>query len=134
MLGGLALFSAAPAVAANPRRQNGPRLNASGEVDEDLADELVLYIDNDQRFSPESPSGRGKAIRDNLLKKFRKGTYDTSRAVDAWMYLVDDAAKAYAKEFQMGSWLHAFTTGTRRLAAFDIEQRVHKSMRLGEYD
>ena len=57
--------------------------------------ELKLYIDNDgqlyrQRYTP---------IEKNLTKKMEKGKYDSKLAVKLFMYLVDDGAKKYVKDF-----------------------------------
>ena len=57
--------------------------------------ELKLYIDNDgqlyrQRYTP---------IEKNLTKKMQKGNYDSKLAVKLFMYLVDDGAKKYVKDF-----------------------------------
>ena len=57
--------------------------------------ELKLYIDNDgdlyrQRLVP---------IVKNIQRKMKSGKYDHSKAPKLWMYLVDDGAKKYSKEF-----------------------------------
>ena len=61
----------------------------------DEARELKLYIDNDgdlyrQRLVP---------IVKNIQRKMKSGKYDHSKAPKLWMYLVDDGAKKYSKEF-----------------------------------
>ena len=61
----------------------------------DEANELKLYIDNDgdlyrQRLVP---------IVKNIQRKMKSGKYDHSKAPKLWMYLVDDGAKKYSKEF-----------------------------------
>ncbi len=61
----------------------------------DEAMELKLYIDNDgdlyrQRLVP---------IVKNIQRKMKSGKYDHSKAPKLWMYLVDDGAKKYSKEF-----------------------------------
>ncbi len=61
----------------------------------DEANELKLYIENDanlykQRLIP---------IVKNIQRKMKSGKYDHSKAPKLWMYLVDDGAKKYSKEF-----------------------------------
>lgn len=103
------------------------------EVDEDAARELQLYLDNDARFSPDSSTGKGHAVRVNLKKKFAKGTYDRERAIDGWMYVVDDAAKAYAKEFGGGTWHQIFNAPTRRRVATELEAYGRQAFESGEW-
>ena len=57
--------------------------------------ELKMYIENDgqlyrQRYTP---------IEKNLTKKMQKGNYDSKLAIKAFMYLVNDGAKKYVKDF-----------------------------------
>ena len=64
-------------------------------VDERMVDELKLFIDNDgqlykQRLIP---------IVKNIQKKMKSGKYDHKKAPKLWMYLEDDGAKKYQKEF-----------------------------------
>ena len=64
-------------------------------VDKDMVIELKLYIENDgqlykQRIIP---------IVKNIQRKMKSGKYDHKKAPKLWMYLVDDGAKKYQKEF-----------------------------------
>lgn len=57
--------------------------------------ELKLYIENDsdlyrQKIVP---------IVKNIQRKMKSGKYDHSKAPKLWMYLVDEGAKKYSKEF-----------------------------------
>jgi hypothetical protein len=66
-----------------------------GTSDPSAAQELELFIDNDgdlyrQQIQP---------IYKNLLRKMVKGKYDHELAKKLWMYLVDNGAKKYVKEF-----------------------------------
>ena len=68
-------------------------LLAEGLSDE--ARELKLYIDNDsglykQRYIP---------ILKNLSNKKKRNKFSKSLAVKAFMYLVDDGAKRYTREY-----------------------------------
>ena len=63
--------------------------------DREAAVELKLSIENDsdlyrQQIVP---------IIKNVQKKMKKGTYDHLKAPKLWMYLVDNGAKKYVKEF-----------------------------------
>lgn len=83
------------------------------EVDEHAANELELYIDNDEPLYRQ-----WQAIVKNLWKFRKKGTYSSSRAADGFMHLVDPAAKKYAKEFDSPkNWNTIFTVPTRRAVA-----------------
>ena len=64
-------------------------------VDGNMVIELKLYIENDgqlykQRLIP---------IVKNIQRKMKSGKYDHKKAPKLWMYLVDDGAKKYSKEF-----------------------------------
>lgn len=107
-------------------RFSNPR---GGPGNEDDARELELYIDNDEgiytrRFIP---------IVKNLMKKRRKGVYDHALSVKLWMYLVDDAARAYIREFgSEGDYV--FTKPTRLLVAERYATSFEQDAAAGEYD
>jgi len=114
------------APAKNPRRE---------EADETAASELELYVDNDDRFSPHG-HGQGRAISANLWKKWKKGTYDASQAPKAWSYVVESAAKAYAKEFSssVSDWKNIFNPATRDIVARNLAKQWEDEARGGEFD
>ena len=69
------------------------RLNESS--DEHAETELKLYIQNDrdlyrQQIVP---------IIKNVQRKMKSGKYDHAQAPKLWLYLVDNGAKKYVKEF-----------------------------------
>ena len=70
--------------------------NRLGEgIDAVASRELKLYIENDrdlyrQQIVP---------IIKNVQRRMKKGTYDHAKAPKLWMYLVDNGAKKYVKEF-----------------------------------
>jgi len=101
-------------------------------VDVDAARELELYIDNDRRFSPQSPKGQGRAVALNLLRKMRRGTYDHSKAPRAWQYVVDNAARAYVREFG-GDLRTIFPATTRRYVAYEMANEFASAAERGEY-
>ena len=64
-------------------------------VDKNMVIELKLYIENDgdlykQKIIP---------IVKNIQKKMKSGKYDHKKAPKLWIYLVDEGAKKYQKEF-----------------------------------
>lgn len=85
--------------------------NVTEAVDEDMIDELVLFITNDgdiyrQRIQP---------IIKNLKRKQARGIYDPELAVKAFSYAAQDGLKKYAKEFgSLG--LQRGEIGTTRMA------------------
>lgn len=63
--------------------------------DEDAARELRLFIDNDAQLY----KSQYLPIIKNLQRKIDRGTYDPNRAPQLWMYLVNNGAKQYIKQF-----------------------------------
>lgn len=104
-------------------------LGGRGEASEDDARELELYIDNDEQIY----NSRFIPIVKNLMKKWKKGVYDHALSVKLWMYLVDDAAREYIREFgSEGSYV--FTKPTRLLAAERYATSFEQDAAAGEYD
>ena len=98
--------------------ENAPR----GTADAAAADELKLMIDSDQRFAIGSPRGMGKAIRENLQRKIKRGTYDSEKAVKAWRNLSDAAAKQIAKEQGQRPWHAHYSVPTRDMVARELSE------------
>ena len=101
-------------------------------VDSDAVNELDTYIMNNEdlyrrRFMP---------IISNIKRKLAKNVYDHEKAQKLWMYLVDDAAKQYVKEF--GSTQddvgNMFPKETRMQVARVILDRELENIKQGEYD
>lgn len=86
----------------------------AGQVDNEAAKELFIYIDqNEETFENLYMS----AIK-NLSKKKKNNTYDNSLAKGVFKNLVEIAAKAYAKDYGNASeWGSIFTTATRAIVA-----------------
>jgi hypothetical protein len=57
--------------------------------------ELSLYIDNDRDLYRKK-----QAIEKSLETKVKRGKYDPKLAPKAWMFLVEEGAKKYCKEFR----------------------------------
>jgi hypothetical protein len=77
------------------------KLDRRGILKEKLsqeARELRLFIDNDARLY----KSRFIPILKNLSKFKKKGKYNSKLAIKAFMYLLDDGAKLYAKDYASG--------------------------------
>ena len=124
----------APALARNPLEENPT------EIDRISARELVLLVNRDSRFSPRG-QGRGRSIALNLIRKMINGTYNHGKAAKAWMYVVDDAARASAGGvFGRGrpppsrGWLNrVYPKSSRESAARMLAADFYRDVRDGEY-
>jgi hypothetical protein len=102
-------------------------IDHDGETAE--ARELQLYIDNDadlyrQRYMP---------IVRNLKKKIDKGIFDPALAPKLLMYLVNDGAKKYDKEF--GDMRESmFTKEVREEVARNMAKEIEDAINTGEWD
>ena len=102
------------------------------QIDSDAVNELDTYIMNNEelyrrRFMP---------IISNIKRKLAKNVYDHEKAQTLWMYLVDDAAKEYVKEFgsQQDDVKDMFPKETRQQVAQVISDRELENIKQGEYD
>ncbi len=101
-----------------------------GSVDQVAATELFIYSDNDGDLYRQ----QGAPIRKNLSKKWKKGTYDSKKAVKLWSYLMESAAKKYHKEFGGGgTWYSMFNVPTRMAAAKEAEEMWKSEMEVGNF-
>jgi hypothetical protein len=101
-------------------------------IDSDAVNELDTYIMNNEelyrrRFMP---------IISNIKRKLAKNLYDHEKAQKLWMYLVDDAAKEYVKEFgsTQDDVATMFPKETRQQVARVISDRELENIKQGEYD
>lgn len=78
----------------------------------DASHELHLYADS----TYDIVRGSLDPIRRSLERKMNRGVYDDARAVDAFMYGADAAAKSYCGEFG-GTWHVIFPVTDRRECA-----------------
>lgn len=79
------------------------------------AAELKLYIENDKDFYRQ----QARPIMKNLANKMARGLYDPVKAIRFWMYLVDEGAKRYVKEFgaPKEKWNNVFSKQERWVTA-----------------
>lgn len=118
------------------KKTTGTKPKHREQADEHAANELVMYIENTADLSPDGPSGQGRSVLLNALRKWRKGTYDPALAVRLFEYLVESGAKRYAVEFgsSPGEWSTMFNPATRYEAAKQLEESFRSSAKNGEYD
>ena len=101
-------------------------------IDSDAVNELDTYIMNNEelyrrRFMP---------IISNIKRKLAKNVYDHEKAQALWMYLIDDAAKQYVKEFgsTQDDVSNMFPKETRLQVARNISDRVLVNIKQADYD
>ena len=101
-------------------------------VDTDAVNELDSFIMNNEdlyrrRFMP---------IISNLKRKIAKGVYDHDKAQKLWMYLVDDAARQYVKDFGSSGTdvKDMFPKETRMQVVKVMADREKENIEQGEYD
>lgn len=107
-------------------RQNPARRNPT--MDKVAASELEIYISN----SRELMLRRLPEFIKNVARKMKRGTYDPVKSVKLWRYLVDEAAKMYAKEYG-GKWNEMFTVPTRNAVAMELERDYAAQIRDGNW-
>ena len=101
-------------------------------IDSNAVNELDSYIMNNEdlyrrRFMP---------IISNIKRKIKRNVYDHEKAQKLWMYLVDDAAKEYVKEYgsTQDDVANMFPKETRQQVARVISDRELENIKQGEYD
>lgn len=97
-------------------------------MDKVAASELEIYISN----SRELMLRRLPEFIKNVARKMKRGTYDPVKSVKLWRYLVDEAAKMYAKEYG-GKWNEMFTVPTRNAVAMELERDYAAQIRDGNW-
>ncbi len=99
-----------PALAGSRRRSS---LRGQTETTE-----LKLFIDNDGELYRQQTT----SIIDNLKKRLSKGTYDRTKAEKLWMYLVENGAKKYARQFASSpsGWHKIFSIPDRKVVAKEL--------------
>ena len=100
--------------------------------DSDAVNELDSYLMNNEelyrrRFMP---------IIENIKRKMRRGIYDHEKVIKLWMFLVDDGAREYVKEYGDPSQdvKDMFPKETRLKVAQLIADREKENIEKGEYD
>lgn len=108
-------------------REIGPRV-AAQKTGSAEAEELKLYIDNENTLHRQVV-----AIRTNLLRKMVAGRYSHPQAPKLWLYVVDEGAKKYTKEFGDPGihWAVAFPKPVREEAARELAEDFLTEVRVG---
>lgn len=87
-------------------------------IDKAAVSELALYVENTRQVYDRATM----PTVENLRKKNAKGQYDKEKAIKAWEYVAEYAAKLYHKEFcGCGKWYDVFNAATRREVARYLE-------------
>ena len=75
-------------------------------------------------------------IISNIKRKLKRNVYDHEKAQKLWMYLVNDAAKEYVKEYgsTQDDVSNMFPKETRMQVARVISDRELENIKQGEYD
>lgn len=108
----------------NPRRRRRNPDSAEGV-------ELKLFIDNDSTLYKRQTV----PIQQNLSLKFTKGRYDHAKAPKLWMYLVDNGAKEYARQFDHPNrWNLLFPISVRREVAKALADDWYEEMKAGNFN
>ena len=104
----------------------------SFDTDESLANELVLFTENDGDIY----RSQTLSVLKNLASKKASGKYDRNKAIQAFMYLAETGAKEYIR--QHGSpgdiWHQMFPTNVRRTAAVKWRDEFEEEFKLGNFD
>ena len=96
------------------------------------ARELEIFIDNDQQLYRQ----QHLSIIKNLMTKRAQGKYDSKLAAKLYMYLVDNGAKKYVKEFgsKGDNWNKMFDKPTRMNVATALVKSFESEAESGGYD
>lgn len=87
-------------------------------IDIEAARELELYAENTSRIYHNFIM----PTVENLKRKAKKGQYNKEKAVKAWEYVAEAAAKLYCQEFAARTaWHIVFNAATRRAVAATLE-------------
>jgi len=105
--------------AARRRRRGG------FDSDESVARELTMWVDNTEPIYRQK-----RSIEKNLTRKMSAGNYDHDLAVKAFMYVVESAAKDYAREFggPGARWFEMFPKDIRLLAAEELRDDFEREV------
>tara|TARA_Y100001937_G_scaffold31896_1_gene45631 strand:+ start:404 stop:1222 length:819 start_codon:yes stop_codon:yes gene_type:complete len=96
--------------------------------DATAARELEMYIENDATIYKRRllPSYK------NLVTKMAREQYDSKKAAKLMMYTVNDAAKAYSKEYSQGESI--FDKKTKEMVAMNLVKNFEAEAKLGNYN
>lgn len=102
-------------------------------IDRDAVTDLVLTIENEAAHYE-----KRKMIGKSLLRRMQDKSYNSARAADLWMYLIDDGARRYTRTFPGGpnGSFGIFNKATRTAAAREFrdnfEEHKAEMLKTGE--
>lgn len=108
---------------------NGRFTASSAQGDRVTAHELELFMENDRAIYQRE----GSFIL-NAVRKKRRGTYGPARAPGLWIYLVDEGARAYNREFSKESGFGIFTRDIRMIVAESYARDFERRYDAGEFN
>jgi hypothetical protein len=112
-------------------RKRGLRRNSARSADMTVANELFLFIQNDEILLMR----RYPQYVLNLKRKIKRGVYNREKAVKLFMYLADEASKKYSKQFGDGK-THTADVPTRMALAKMLRDKFeseHFERGIGQY-
>lgn len=119
-------------IVVNILSYNGVKIRAiKNPPDKTAARELELYVTNDGELYRQET-----AIIKNLMRKIRKGIFRKHLAARLFMYLVENGARKYVREFggPYDTVKMMFPKRTRLRVARSLTSRFLVEARLGNYD
>ena len=109
------------------------RKNTRKPADPVAARELELYIENEFALVGAANS-QGRMIMRNLAQKMLRGTYDSTKAWKIWMYLADEGARRYNREFGTRVGMGSFDKPTREMVAHALSEAFESEVKSGALD
>lgn len=101
------------------------------EVDHQTVREVNLFLENDYDLWMR----RRPQFVLNLARKLANGTYDHKQAPALWLFLVDEAAAKYDKEYGSGKGSKAWMEiGDRRALAQELADDFKREVEDGEHE
>jgi hypothetical protein len=99
------------------------------EIDQHAADELELYLENDEPLYLQC-----QAVQLNMLRKQNRGTYNSERALIGFCHVANSAAQKYKREFGSSSRSSYgdFDTATRHAVARSLRDSFEQQLKNGE--
>jgi hypothetical protein len=116
----------------NRGKEINEELKTFGEIIENNdGDELYIYASSNSELYRK----RLQPVYKNAITKMAQGKYDARKAIKLFMYVVDDAAKMYSKEFSDGTdYSVMFPKSVREYVAIRMRDDFETEAELGNYD
>lgn len=106
-------------------------LERNEPLDEDLAWELKMFIENDEQLY----NNMFLYIVRNMKRKIKRGIFDENKVKDAMLHLVNAGAQKCTKDYhKRGKWFEVFSMATRKDVAQDMADELIDALKNNEYD